>query len=373
MYSAVIIIKNQKELELAKAKLLGKSVIEYTLSELRRIDLDDIYLVGGKDLLLEGVIKRDNINEVVEDLSRKEGKTLLLSPLYPLATKNDYMKMLENDDEDGAVMVDENGLCKLFMLPNNRIKDFENCDFKALDIETSDGQKLDDLRDLPIFAEEMKTRINIKLTDKGVNIVDPFNTYVSQDAIIDKNTIIYPNTVIEGKCLIGKDNVIEAGSHLENVVIGDNNKIISSRITDSIIHSNVNIGPNAHVRNNTELYDNVRIGNYVEIKNSKIGKDTKIAHLAYIGDATVGEEVNIGCGAITINYDGEQKHPTVIKDHAFIGSNSNLIAPITIGEYAMVAAGSTVDKDVLDGDMAISRLYQTNKKGYGYRYINKEK
>ena len=108
------------------------------------------------------------------------------------------------------------------------------------------------------------------------------------------------------------------------------------------------------------------------IKNSKIGKDTRVAHLAYIGDATVGEDVNIGCGAITINYDGTKKYPTVIKDHAFIGSNSNLIAPITIGEYAMVAAGSTVDSDVLDGDMAISRLYQTNKKGYGYRYINKE-
>ena len=373
MYSAIIVIKDQKELELAKAKLLGKSVIEYTISELHRIDLDDIYLVGGQNLLLEGVIKRDNINEIVEDLSKKEGKTLLLSPLYPLATKNDYLKMLENEDEDGAVMVDEEGMCKLFMLPNNRIKDFENCDFKALDVETSDSQRLNDFKDLPLIAEEMKMRINAKLADKGVNIIDPFNTYISQDAIIDKNTIIYPNTIIEGKCLIGKDNIIEAGTHLENVVIGDKNRIISSRITDTIIHSNVNVGPNANVRNNTELYDNVRIGNYVEIKNSKIGKNTTIAHLAYIGDATVGEDVNIGCGAITINYDGEKKSPTIIKDHAFIGSNSNLIAPITIGEYAMVAAGSTVDKDVLDGDMAISRLYQTNKKGYGYRYINKEK
>lgn len=373
MYSAIIVIKDQKELELAKAKLLGKSVIEYTISELHRIDLDDIYLVGGQDLLLEGVIKRDNINEIVEDLSKKEGKTLLLSPLYPLATKNDYLKMLENEDEDGAVMVDEEGMCKLFMLPNNRIKDFENCDFKALDVETSDSQRLNDFKDLPLIAEEMKMRINAKLADKGVNIIDPFNTYISQDAIIDKNTIIYPNTIIEGKCLIGKDNIIEAGTHLENVVIGDKNRIISSRITDTIIHSNVSVGPNANVRNNTELYDNVRIGNYVEIKNSKIGKNTTIAHLAYIGDATVGEDVNIGCGAITINYDGEKKSPTIIKDHAFIGSNSNLIAPITIGEYAMVAAGSTVDKDVLDGDMAISRLYQTNKKGYGYRYINKEK
>ena len=371
MYSAIIFIKNEKELELAKAKLLGKSVIEYTVNELRKIDLDSIYLIGGNDLILEGVMNRDNVEEIVYDLAKIEGKTLLLSPLYPLATKKDYLKMLQNTDDDGAVMLDEEGLCKIFMLPNDRLKNFENCDYKALDIESSDGTKLGDFSDLPIVVEEMKMRINTKLIEKGVNIIDPFSTYISQDVTIDKNTIIYPNTVIEGKCLIGKDNIINGG-YLCNVVLGDKNNIMSSRITDSIIHDGVNVGPNAHIRNNVELYDNVRIGNYVEIKNSKIGKDTRIAHLAYIGDATVGEDVNIGCGAITINYDGNRKHPTVIKDHAFIGSNSNLIAPITIGEYAMVAAGSTVDKDVLDGDMAISRLYQTNKKGYGYRYINKE-
>lgn len=372
MYSAIIIIKNEKELELSKAKLLGKSVIEYTINELKKLDLDIVYLVGGNDLILEGVIKRDNIDEVVDDLSKKEGKTLLLSPLYPLATKDDYKKMLDNTDEDGAVMIDSYGLCKIFMLPNNRIKDFETCDFKAFSIEKSDGKKLDDYDDLPILIDAMKTRINNKLIEKGVNIVDPLSTYISQDVTIDKNTIIYPNTVIEGRCLIGKDNAISGGSYLINVVIGDNNNIMSSRISDSIIHNHVSVGPNAHVRNNAEVYDNVRIGNYVEIKNSKIGKDTRVAHLAYVGDATVGEDVNFGCGAITINYDGSKKYPTVIKDHAFIGSNSNLIAPITIGEYAMVAAGSTVDSDVLDGDMAISRLYQTNKKGYGYRYINKE-
>ena len=372
MYSAIIIIKNQKELDLAKAKLLGKTVVEYTISELRKLDLDSIYLVGGKDLIIEGVIKRENINEIINDLSKKVGKTLLLSPLYPLAVKKDYLKMLQNDDKDGAVMIDEKGMCKMFVLPNERLMNYDTCDFKALSIEKSDSVKIEDFADLPTIVEELKMRINTKLIEQGVNIVDPFSTYISQDVTIDKNTIIYPNTVIEGKCLIGKDNVISGGSYLIDVVVGDNNNIMSSRISNSIVHNHVSIGPNAHIRNNVEIHDNVRVGNYVEIKNSKIGKDTSIAHLAYIGDATVGEDVNIGCGAITINYDGTKKHPTIIKDHAFIGSNSNLIAPITIGEYAMVAAGSTVDSDVLDGDMAISRLYQTNKKAYGYRYINKE-
>lgn len=372
MNSAIIIIKDEKELELAKAILLGKKVIEYTVKELKKLDLDNIYLVGGDDIKIDGVINRDNINEVINDLSNKKGKTLLLSPLYPLATKNDYLKILQNTDEDGAVMIDEKGLCKIFMLPNDRIESFETCDFKALSIETSNGQKLDQFSDLPILLDDLKMRINTKLIDKGVNIIDPFSTYISIDVTIDKNTIIYPNVYIEGNCLIGKNNIIESGTYLKDVIIGDNNKIISSRVTDSIIHNNVNVGPNAHIRDNVEIYDDVRIGNFVELKNSKIGKLTRIAHLAYIGDANVGDDVNIGCGAITINYDGNIKHPTVIKDHAFIGSNANLIAPITIGEYSMVAAGSTIDEDVPDGDMAIARLYQTNKKGYGKKYIDRE-
>lgn len=372
MYNAIIFIKNDKEFELAKAKLLGKKVIEYTLFELKKIDLDNVFLIGGKDLILDGVKKRDSINEVVNDLSQSEGKTLLLSPFYPLATKQDYLRMLENEDEDGAVMLDEEGLCKIFMLPNNRIKDFENVDFKAFAIESSSGKRIDEFKDISFVSKQLQLRINNSLIEKGVNIIDPNTTYISQDATIDKGTIIYPNVVIEGKCLIGKNNVVEGCTYLKDVVIGNDNHIMSSRIVESIIHNNINIGPNAHIRTGSEIFSNARIGNYVEIKNTDVGEWSKVAHLAYLGDAKVGNYVNIGCGVITINYDGTKKSPTVIKDHAFIGSNSNLIAPITIGEYAVVAAGSTIDNDVQAGDMAISRLYQTNKKGYGYKYINKE-
>lgn len=372
MYSAILFIKDDKELELSKVKLLGKSLIEYTLYELNKLDLDNIFLIGGGDLVLEGITKRDDIYEVVEDLSNTEGKTLLLSPLYPLAKKKDYLSILENADEDGAVMLDEDGLCQIFMLPNNRLKDFENCDFKALSVEKSISKKVDEYKDIPEVTKALQTRINNKLIEKGVNIIDPSSVFISPGVTIDKGTIIYPNVVIEGRCLIGKNNIINGSTYLYNVVIGDNNNIMSSRITDSIIHNNVSVGPNAHIRNDADINDDVRVGNYVEIKNSKIGSGTKIAHLAYVGDATIGDEVNIGCGAITINYDGSKKYQTIIKDHAFIGSNSNLIAPVTIGEYAVVAAGSTIDVDVNEGDLAISRLYQTNKKGYGYKYINKE-
>lgn len=372
MNNAIIFIKNDKELELAKANLSGKALINYAVNEIKRLDVDNIYLVGGKDLIVDGTIKRDDVNEIIEDLSNKEGKCLLTSPFYPLALKEDYAKVLSSDDEDGALLVDKDGLCAIFMLPNNQLKNFENVNFKEFEIDSLNSKKINSLNELSLFAEEIRIRTIKKLINNGVNIISPINTYIGPDVIIDKNTIVYPNVVIEGKCLIGKNNTITSGSHLVNVIMSDGNNVINSRIVDSNIHCDTVIGPNANIRNNSEINDRVVIGNYVEIKNSKIGEDTRIKHLAYIGDATVGKDVNIGCGAITINYDGTRKYATVIKDHAFIGANANLIAPITIGESAMVAAASTVESDVMDGDMAISRLYQTNKKGYGYRYINKE-
>lgn len=372
MKSAIIFIKTKKELELAKAKILGSNLIEYTVFELKKLDLDAIYLIGAGDLIVDGATKRNNIDDVIEDLCEEKGKTLLVSPFYPLTGKDEYKLLLSNKDEDGVVMLDEEKRCAIFCLPNNRLKTFEKANFKEFDIEETSAKRLNDFSDLPVFGEELRLRINTRLINRGVNIIDPFATYICKDAMIDKNTTIYPNVYIEGKCSIGKGNTITGGTHIINVIVGDGNTIDSSKVTDTIIHNNCMVGPYAQLRNGVELSDGVRAGNYVEIKNSKIGKETTIAHLAYIGDASVGSYVNIGCGAITINYDGAHKNPTVIKDHAFIGSNANLIAPITIGEYAMVAAGSTVDTDVMDGDMAISRLYQTNKKGYGYRYINKE-
>ena len=372
MNSAIIFIKNDKELQLTKAKILGETIVEYVIHELKRLDLDNLYLVGGKELNFEDVINRRDINDIIKDLSDKEGKCLFVSPFYPLLPKKDYLKLINSEDKDGAVLIDEDGACATFMLPNNKLKTYDKCDLSKLSVVKTKEKRINTFPEVAEFADNIKLQINSKLIDKGVNIVDPYSTYISIETTIDKNTTIYPGVIIEGKCKIGKDNNITGNTYLTNVTIGDNNSIDASRISDSTIHNNCHIGPFAQIRNNSKLADEVRIGNYVEIKNSTIGDKTRIAHLAYIGDATVGDDVNIGCGAVTINYDGSKKYPTVIKNHAFIGSNANLIAPITIGEYSMVAAGSTVNHDVADGDMAISRLYQTNKKGYGFRYINKE-
>jgi bifunctional UDP-N-acetylglucosamine pyrophosphorylase/glucosamine-1-phosphate N-acetyltransferase len=193
----------------------------------------------------------------------------------------------------------------------------------------------------------MKLSINEHWMQEGVTIIDKNNTYIGPDVTIGAGTVIYPNTVIEGQVTIGKDCVIE-----------------SSYIRDSKIGDEVTIGPFAHIRNQSVIKDKVRIGNFVEVKKSTLDDGVKAAHLTYLGDSLIGKQVNIGCGTITVNYDGTLKHQTVIEANAFIGSNVNLIAPITIGAGAKIAAGSTITEDVPADSLAIARTRQTTKVGY---------
>jgi bifunctional UDP-N-acetylglucosamine pyrophosphorylase / glucosamine-1-phosphate N-acetyltransferase len=202
-------------------------------------------------------------------------------------------------------------------------------------------------------TKDLQTMINERHMLAGVTMIDPSTTYIGPDVQIGAGTILYPNTVIEGTVSIGKNCVIE-----------------SSYVRDAVIGDNVTIGPFAHIRNQTVIGNNVRIGNFVEVKKSVLQDGVKAAHLTYLGDSEIGKHVNIGCGTITVNYDGKLKHKTIIEANAFIGSNVNLIAPITIGEGAVVAAGSTVTDDVPANSLAIARERQTTKVGY---YANKVK
>ncbi len=217
----------------------------------------------------------------------------------------------------------------------------------------------------------LQNKINSYWLDNGVTIVEPASTYIGPDVTIGQDTVIYPNSRFEGHTVIGTDNILDSGCYFCNAEIGNNNRINACRITDSAVGNNVTLGPWAHLRNGCHIGSNVRIGNFVEMKNTSIDDGTKCAHLTYVGDATVGKTVNFGCGVVTVNYDGKNKFHTTIDDGAFIGSNANLIAPVHIGKNTLVAAGSTVNHDVADGDMAIGRVRQENKTGYGARYKNK--
>lgn len=220
--------------------------------------------------------------------------------------------------------------------------------------------------------ETMRKRINKKHMINGVTIIDPNSTYISADAIIDSDTVIQPGSVISGKTTIGSDCIIGPHSEIKDCKIGNHTTIRQSVAHDSEIGSEVAIGPFAHIRPGSQIFDEVKIGNFVEIKKSVFGKGSKASHLSYIGDAKVGSDVNLGCGSITVNYDGQNKFLTTIEDGAFIGCNSNLIAPVTVGKNAYVAAGSTITDDVPSESLSIARSRQVNKEDYVNRLKNKE-
>ncbi|OCA88466.1 bifunctional UDP-N-acetylglucosamine diphosphorylase/glucosamine-1-phosphate N-acetyltransferase GlmU [Pradoshia sp. D12] len=210
----------------------------------------------------------------------------------------------------------------------------------------------------------MKRRINEQHMRNGVTIVDPENTYIHKDVQIGTDSYIYPGTTITGHTVIGSGCKIGPNTEIENCNIGDNTVIRQSVAHDSQIGSEVQIGPFAHIRPQSNIMDDVKIGNFVEIKKTTFGKGSKASHLSYLGDAIVGEGVNVGCGSITVNYDGKNKFLTTIEDGAFIGCNSNLVAPVTVGKGAYVAAGSTITKDVPGEALSVARARQVNKENY---------
>ncbi|WP_246946025.1 bifunctional UDP-N-acetylglucosamine diphosphorylase/glucosamine-1-phosphate N-acetyltransferase GlmU [Bacillus pinisoli] len=218
----------------------------------------------------------------------------------------------------------------------------------------------------------MRERINKKHMVNGVSIIDPSNTYISAEAVIGPDSIIYPGTTLTGNTAIGNDCIIGPNTEIKDCTVGDRTTIRQSVAHQSFIGSDVAIGPFAHIRPDSQIHDEVKIGNFVEIKKAVFGKGSKASHLSYIGDANVGSDVNLGCGSITVNYDGKNKYQTVIEDGAFIGCNSNLIAPVTVGKNAYVAAGSTITNNVPEEALSIARARQTNKEDYARRLKRKE-
>jgi bifunctional UDP-N-acetylglucosamine pyrophosphorylase/glucosamine-1-phosphate N-acetyltransferase len=219
--------------------------------------------------------------------------------------------------------------------------------------------------DLATATEALRQEKVKELMLSGVTIIDPKTTYVDRTVAIGKDTTLYPNCTLQGRTRIGERCVIEPNSKISDTEIGDGVTIRSySVITESRIEDGASIGPFTHLRPLSEVKAKAKIGNFVEVKKSVIGKGSKANHLAYIGDSLIGEEVNIGAGTITCNYDGFEKHQTIIGDHVFVGSNVELVAPIKVGSRSSIGAGTTVTKDVPEGALAIGRVKQKNIRGW---------
>ena len=222
--------------------------------------------------------------------------------------------------------------------------------------------------DLSVAETVWQARINMRWMQTGVTMLDPFSAFIGAEVVIGRDTVLYPNVRLEGATSLGECCTVHSGSRIADSIVGDEVTIKDCCvIEESRIAGEAAVGPFAHLRPGTVLGRKAKIGNFVEVKKSTIGDGSKANHLAYVGDATVGRDVNIGAGVITCNYDGFRKHPTVIEDGVFVGSDAQLVAPVKIGSGAVVAAGATITRDVPADALALSRVPQENREGVAAR------
>src|SRR5687767_1945253 len=244
---------------------------------------------------------------------------------------------------------------------------------EAITVEDPDeAHGVNDRRQLAAVAAIQRRRIVDRHMLAGVTILDPATTYIDETVTIGADTVIYPNVVIDVASEIGGDCVIGLGSHIRASRLGDG-VIVKPYcvLTEAVVEDGADLGPFCHLRPQAHIGVKAKIGNFVEVKKSKIGRGSKAPHLSYIGDTTVGDQVNIGAGTITCNYDGVAKHPTTIGAGSFVGSNTTLVAPVVVGEGAYVGAGSTITKDVPPGALAVGRAHQIVKEGWAARRKSK--
>lgn len=221
----------------------------------------------------------------------------------------------------------------------------------------------------PVLSRETLTR----LVKTGVEIWDFSSTYVEPDVFVGPGTVLLPGTILRSGTVVGRNCRIGPNALLESTKVDDGASVNASQLYDAIVGAGSAVGPFACIRPGTIIGKNCRVGNFVEVKNSVIGDDTKLSHLTYVGDSDVGSRVNFGCGAVTANYDRVKKHRTLIGDDAFIGCGTKLVAPVTVGAGAYTAAGSTITEDVPDDALAVSRSRQTNKLDWAKTHKTKEK
>jgi len=227
---------------------------------------------------------------------------------------------------------------------------------------------INDSYELARAVEVLRERKIKSLTDKGVTVHDPHTTWIDLDVKIGRETTIYPSVIIEGKSLVGRNCRLYPFVHIIDSRIGNRAKILSSTvIEESVIEDDAQVGPFSRLRPRTVVRSGAKVGNFVEMKNTVFGKFSKAGHLTYLGDCEVKERVNVGAGTITCNYDGRRKYKTSIQAGAFIGSGTELVAPLKIGKGAYIGAGSTITKDVRPGSLAVARSRQVEKRGWARR------
>jgi len=275
---------------------------------------------------------------------------------FALSSLFDHLHRLATDNAQGEYYLTD--LVAMYRQEDKRVE--------TLRLDSADELRgVNSRLDLAELSAVLRQRKNRSLMVSGVTLEDPATSYIEMDVAVGQDTILGPGVRLEGTTTIGSRCRIHAGSRLTNATIDDDVVVLDySVIVDSSVGAHAAVGPMAHIRPNSVVGPSARVGNFVELKKTSLGRGSKANHLAYLGDATIGEGANIGAGTITCNYDGVNKHKTVIEDGVFIGSDSQLVAPVTIGRDAYVGAGSSITRDVPAGALAIARSHQTVKDGW---------
>lgn len=343
-------------------QLIDKTIIERLVDIFKKIGIEKISVIFDDcysqlyDLFEDKVeyISKNNITFGNDDI-------LILDSSLACVT-SDFLKKLINE-----FLINKNDIVySMIKILNNKSIDDSLLLFSNIDNNEEELYKVKDFKSLSIARKIIQKRINYYWLEKGVDIEDVDNIVIGEDVIIKENVSIKSHSKVLGKSIIESCVFIGENSHINSSIINEKSTCKYSTISNSIIGKNSTIGPYANIHTNTVIGDNSRIGNYVEIKKSILGNNNKASHLIYIGDTVSGDNVNFGCGSITVNYNGISKNKTKIGNNVFIGCNTNLIAPVEVEDDSYIAAGSTINMKVNKGSLAISRCKQINKEGYHY-------
>ncbi len=376
----------------ALREVLFRPVLDWVIRAVQDSGIEDICVItGAEDVIGEhlsgsDIHIRQSLTQATDFITGHSGANIVLlggdTPFIDKDTIENALKMhAENGNAVTAISENAVGYCFNADILAEVITELSRKEYTLQDVLTviADGngktgvfvsvnEKLcltaDTGRQLNRLNELARREILEKLMDEGVDIPCADGIIIGPDCKIGADTVILPNTIIRGNVTIGEDCVIGPNSYIENATIGNGVKFNNGQIRNAKIMNNADIGPFVQIRPDSLVGENVHLGNFVEVKNSVIDTDTKVSHLTYVGDSDVGKNVNFGCGVVTVNFNGKTKHRTVIGDGAFIGCNTNLVAPVTVGENSYTAAGSTITKDVPDNSLAIARERQTNKEGW---------
>lgn len=382
------------EIAYQKERLGTGHAVMQAMDYLEKTDAENVLILNGDAPFIDATTIEDSLKmhvtseNAVTVISAKiknplgygrivRGENGVFQSIVEQKDTNDEQKLI-NEVNSGAYWFDKK--CLIYALsqikPENEAHEYYLTDTisELRKIGKKPGVFMTDNSDVVLGANDRvqlmelneiaRKQVLLNLLINGVEIPCTDGIVIGTDVEVGTGTLLLPNTIIRGRCKIGANCELGPNCLIDDSIVDEDVKLNNTYIESAHICKGTDIGPFDHVRPNSIIGPNVHVGNFVEVKNSNIGEGTKLPHLSYIGDSDVGKGVNFGCGSLTVNYDGKNKTRTTVRDHAFIGCNSNLISPVTVGEYAYVAAGSTITDNVPDGALSIARARQVDKEGW---------